>query len=176
MYVYQKAAKPKKKHVQLFGSGSIMLQVLEAAEILEQDFGVTSDVWGLTSYQQLRREALECERHNRLHPQDEPRVPYVTEQLEGTTGPIIAASDYMTLVQDQISRWVPRRYVALGTDGFGMSDTREALRRHFEVDAQCIVLGALDALRQEGTITAKALADAIQKLDVDPDKPNPAHT
>ncbi len=176
MYLYQKAEKPKKKHVQLFGSGSIMLQVLAAAKILDEQFGVTSDIWGVTSYQQLRREAVECERHNRLHPEAEPKVPFVTRQLEGTEGPIIAASDYMTLVQDQIARWVPRRYIALGTDGFGMSDTREALRRHFEVDAECIVIGALDALRQEGAITSKALAAAIEKLGVDPDKANPAHT
>jgi pyruvate dehydrogenase E1 component len=170
MYKYQACAKPKRKHVQLLGSGSIMIQVLRAAEILENDYGVTSDIWGVTSYQQLRREALRCERHNRLKPETEPRVPYVTEMLAASIGPVIAASDYMTLVQDQIARWVPARYIALGTDGYGMSDTREALRRHFEVDAECIAVGALDALRQEGKITPKALAEAISALGVDPDK------
>jgi len=174
MYLFQPSAKPKKKHVQLFGGGSIMLQVLRAAEILEKDYGVTSDVWSVTSYQELRREAVACERHNRLHPEAKAKTPYVTQALEGRQGPVIAASDYMTLVQDQITRWVPGRYVALGTDGFGMSDTREALRRHFEVDAECIVIAALDALRQEGKVTAKEVSGAIASLGVDPDKRNSA--
>ncbi len=175
MYVLDQADKPAKKHVQLFGSGSIMLQVRRAAEILKEKYKVTSDVWGVTSYQQLRREALECERHNRLHPEADPKVPYVTQMLEGTKGPVIAASDYMTLVQDQIARWVPQRYVALGCDGFGMSDTREALRRHFEVDAECIALAALDALRQDGQFEASAVAKAYEELGVDPDKLYSAH-
>ncbi len=174
MYLFQPCAKPKAKHVQLFGSSSIMLQVLRAAQILEEQFGVTSDVWGVTSYQQLRREALSCERHNRLHPEHDPQVPYITHVLKDAKGPVIAASDYMTLVQDQIARWVPNRYIAMGTDGYGMSDTREALRRHFEVDAECIVIGALDALRQEGKISASVLQKAIETLGVDPNKPNPA--
>jgi pyruvate dehydrogenase E1 component len=176
MYRYQKAEKPKKKHVQLFGSGSIMQQVLRARDILEQRYGVTADVWGVTSYQELRREAVRCERHNRLNPAAPAEIPYVTRMLKDTTGPVIAASDYMSLVQDQITRWVPRRYIALGTDGFGMSDTREALRRHFEVDAECIVLATLDALRQEGQLTAKDVNEAMSALGVDPHKPNPADT
>jgi pyruvate dehydrogenase E1 component len=123
----------------------------------------------------LRREALDCERYNRLHPEADPRVPYVTRKLEGTEGPIVAVSDYMTLVQDQNSRWVPRRYVALGADGVGMSDTREALRRHFEIDAECIAVGALDALRLDGKMTGKAMAKAIGELGVDPEKRYSAH-
>ena len=151
-------------------------EVLAAAEMLEHDHGVAADVWSVTSFNELARDGQDTDRWNMLHPEEEDRLSYVERQLASTTGPVIAASDYMTLVQDQISRWVPRRYVALGTDGYGMSDTREALRRHFEVDAQCIVIGALDALRQEGAITPKALADAIESLGVDPDKPNSAHT
>src|SRR5690606_17326242 len=142
----------------------------QAAEILQERYGVTSDIWGLTSYQLLRREALSCERYNRLHPEAASKVPYVTAQLEKTQGPVIAVSDYMTLVQDQIARWVPRRYVALGTDGFGMSDTREALRGHFEVDAECIVVAAMDALRQEGKVDAATVASVIKELGVNPDK------
>lgn len=170
MYRYKAAEKPSDKHLQLFGSGSIMLQVLRAAEILQERYGVSCDIWGVTSYQQLRREALSCERHNRLHPQAEQRVSYVTQALQETKGPVVAVSDYMTLVQDQIARWVPRRYIALGTDGFGMSDTREALRRHFEVDAECIVVAAMDALRQEGVVDGKMVAQVIQDQGVDPDK------
>jgi pyruvate dehydrogenase E1 component len=169
IYKYAAAAKPASKSVQLFGSGSIMLQVLRAQEILQR-FDVAADVWGVTSYQQLRREALACERHNRLHPDREPRVPYITRQLSGLEGPFIAASDYMTLVQDQVARWIPGRYVPLGTDGYGMSDTREALRRHFEVDGECIALAALAALVAEGKVDAKVFAGAIQELGVNPDK------
>jgi pyruvate dehydrogenase E1 component len=176
MYLFQKAAKPGKKHVQLFGSGSIMQQVLRARDLLAERFGVTADVWGVTSYQELRREAVRCERHNRLQPEAQAQVPYVTRMLQDTQGPVIAASDYMSLVQDQITRWVPRRYIALGTDGFGMSDTRESLRRHFEVDAECIALAALDALRQDGVLTAKVVTEAMATLGVDPLKPNPADT
>jgi pyruvate dehydrogenase E1 component len=144
--------------------------VLRAQEILAEKYDVAADVWGVTSYQQLRREALACEHYNRLHPEQEPRVPYITQVLSGSKGPFIAASDYMTLVQDQVSRWIPGRYVALGTDGFGMSDTREALRRHFEVDAESIVIAALGALHAEGQLDAKALGQAIADLGVDPNK------
>ncbi len=170
MYPLSKADKPSAKHVQLFGGGCIMLQVQRAAEILKERYGVTSDIWGVTSYQLLRREALACERHNRLHPEAAPKVPYVSAQLKDAKGPVVAVSDYMTMVQDQIARWVPNRYIALGTDGFGMSDTREALRRHFEVDAECIVVAAMDALRQEGKIDAATLARVIQEQGVNPDK------
>jgi pyruvate dehydrogenase E1 component len=170
IYKYKPAPKAGKTSVQLFGSGCIILQVLRAQEILAERYDVGADVWAVTSYQQLRREALAAERHNRLHPEAEPRVPYITQQLAGSKGPFIAASDYMTLVQDQVARWIPGRYVALGTDGFGMSDTREALRRHFEVDAESIVVGALAALHAEGQLDAKTLAQAIRDLGVDPNK------
>jgi pyruvate dehydrogenase E1 component len=176
IYKYAASPKPGKHSVQLFGSGCIILQVLRAQEILAERYAVAADVWAVTSYQQLRREALACERYNRLHPEAEKRVPYITQTLAGSKGPFIAASDYMTLVQDQVSRWIPGRYVALGTDGFGMSDTREALRRHFEVDAECIAVAALSALHAEGKLDAKTLAQAIKDLGVDPNKVYSADT
>jgi pyruvate dehydrogenase E1 component len=170
IYKYASSPKPARLSVQLFGSGCIMLQVLRAQEILAEKYDVAADVWGVTSYQQLRREALGCERHNRLHPELPRQVPYITRQLEGAKGPFIAASDYMTLVQDQVTRWIPGRYVALGTDGFGKSDTREALRRHFEVDAECIVAAALAALAAEGQLEAATVTRAIRDLGVDAEK------
>jgi pyruvate dehydrogenase E1 component len=176
IYKYRDASAPARHQVQLFGSGSIMLQVLRAQEILAERYDVAADVWAVTSYNELRRDALRCERYNRLHPTDEQQVPYLTEVLGNVDGPFIAASDYMKSVQEQITRWVPGLYVPLGTDGYGMSDTREALRRHFEVDAECIVVAALDALRQEGNVTAELVAQAIADLGVDADKAEPLDT
>ncbi len=172
LYRFRPAKKKLGKHVQLWGSGSIMLQVLRAQELLER-FGVSADVWGVTSYQRLRSDALECERQNRLHPEAPPRVPYLTEVLKGVEGPFISASDYMKTMGDLVARWIPGRFVPLGTDGFGMSDTREALRRHFEVDAESVVIGALDALRLEGKLSNAELANAIRELGVDADKVAP---
>jgi pyruvate dehydrogenase E1 component len=137
---------------------------------LAEKFGVSSDVWGVTSYQALRSDALACERWNRLHPEAPARVPYLTQALKGVEGPFITASYYMKSLGDLVARWIPGRLVPLGTDGFGMSDTRDALRRHFEVDAECIAIGALDGLRQEGKLSSKELADAIRTLNVDPEK------
>ena len=170
IYPFQRAEKRLDKHVQLWGSGSIMMQVLRARDILAERFGVSADVWGVTSYQRLRADALECERWNRLHPDAEQRVPYLTQALAGVEGPFIAASDYMKALSDQLARFIPGRLVPLGTDGFGMSDTREALRRHFEVDAECIVIGALDGLRLEGKLSAADMARAIAELGVDTEK------
>jgi pyruvate dehydrogenase E1 component len=173
IYLFRVAQNRLDRHVQLFGSGSIMQQVLRAQSILAERYGVSSDVWGVTSYQQLRYDALEAERWNRLHPEAEPRVPYLTRALEGVTGPFVAASDYQKTLGDLIGRWVPGRFVPLGTDGFGMSDTREELRRHFEVDAESIVVAALDALRQEGKASASEVARAIRDQGVNPEKPEP---
>jgi pyruvate dehydrogenase E1 component len=173
LYRFRKAARKKKKHVQLFGSGSILPEVLRAADLLAEKFGVTADVWSATSYQQLRADALAAERWNRLHPEADPRTPYVSEVLADAKGPVIAASDYMKTVADQIARWVPGRFVPLGTDGYGMSDTRAALRRHFEVDAASIAIAALDALKQDGAVTGAEVAKAIEALDYDPDKIDP---
>ncbi len=173
IYRFKPTAKRQKKHVQLFGSGSIMQQVLRAQEILAERYGVSADVWGVTSYQRLRSEALACERWNRLHPDADPQVSYIETTLKGVEGPFIAASDYMKTLPESIARWIPGRFVPLGTDGFGMSDSREALRRHFEVDAENIVIGALDALRHEGQFTAAEVAQAIRDLGVDAAKMDP---
>jgi pyruvate dehydrogenase E1 component len=170
IYRYKKADQQRKHRVQLFGSGSIMNQVLRAQTLLAERFDVSADVWGVTSYGELRRDAIECERHNRLHPESEERVAFISEALAGVKGPFIAASDYMKAVPDQVARWIPGRFVPLGTDGFGMSDTREALRRHFEVDAESIALAALDALRQEGVLPAAQVAKAIGTLGIDVEK------
>ncbi len=174
LYKFRPAPKRLAKHVELWGSGSIMLQVLRAQVLLAEKFGVSSDVWGVTSYQALRADALACERRARLHPEEKPRVPYITQALEGVKGPFITASDYMKSMGDLLARFIPGRLVPLGTDGFGMSDTRVALRRHFEVDAESICIAALDALRAEGKVTPAELASAIKELDVDPDKVPPA--
>jgi pyruvate dehydrogenase E1 component len=171
IYRFKSAEKKKQHHVQLFGSGSIMNQVLRAQEILAERFDVSADVWGVTSYVELRRDALEAERENRLRPDEgEQRVPYLVQALSGVEGPFIAASDYMKVMPDQVARWIPGRLVPLGTDGFGMSDTREALRRHFEVDAENIVVAALDALRQDGKLGAGAVKKAIDALGIDSEK------
>ena len=172
LYPFKRTEKRQQRHVQLFGSGSIMMQVLSAQAKLAE-FGVSADVWGAPSYQLLRNDALECERWNRLHPEAGQRVPYLLKALRGSEGPYIAASDWVKSWPDLISRWVPGRYVVLGTDGYGMSDTRPALRRHFEVDAESIVIGALDALRLDGKIGAKDVAAAIKKLGVDAEKRDP---
>jgi pyruvate dehydrogenase E1 component len=159
--------------VQLFGSGPIMLQVLRAQQILAERYDVSADVWGVTSYQQLRNDGMSCERWNRLNPEETPRVPYVTQALEGAEGPVISASDYIKATADVVGRFIPNRFVTLGTDGFGMSDTREALRRHFEVDAENVVLGALHGLRLDGKISAQEVSAAIKKLGIDPEKLEP---
>jgi pyruvate dehydrogenase E1 component len=174
LYPFRRAEPRRELHVTLFGSGSIMMQVLAAQELLASRFGVSSDVWGVTSYQLLRNDAVSCERWNRLHPEsDSPRVPYVVHALRDVPGPFVAASDYLKMVPEQVARWIPGRFVPLGTDGFGMSDTREALRRHFEVDAESIVVGALHALALDGKVPAQRVQEAIQALAIDPDKIDP---
>jgi pyruvate dehydrogenase E1 component len=157
----------------LLGSGTILRECLAAAKILEDDYKVPADVLSITSFSELRREALECERWNLLHPGESPRVPYVSELLKSRAGPLIAATDYMRTVPDQIRQWAPARYVTLGTDGYGRSDSRAALRRFFEVDRNHIVVAALKALADEGQVDAATVSRAIQKLGVDPDKPVP---
>jgi pyruvate dehydrogenase E1 component len=172
MYPFRTGGKGKVR-VQLLGSGTILREVIAAAELLEQSFGVAADVWSVTSFSELRREALDVERWNARHPDDKPRVSYVAERFAGSSGPFVAATDYMKLVADQIRQWVPGRYVALGTDGFGRSDGREALRHHFEVDRKSIVVAALKALSDEGSIDRKLVGKAMTDLGVDSDKPNP---
>ena len=160
-------------HVQLLGSGTILREVIAAAELLEKDFGVTSDIWSCPSFNELRRDGFEAERHNRLHPEDEPKKAYVTECLEGRSGPAIAATDYVRGFADQIRAFVPMRYTVLGTDGYGRSDTRANLRRFFEVDRGHIAHAAIAALAAEGTMNAKDVARAIREYRIDPDKAAP---
>jgi pyruvate dehydrogenase E1 component len=173
IYRYNQAEKRLGQHLQLFGSGCILNHALRAQEVLAERFDVSSDVWSVTSYQQLRNDALSCERHNRLHPEAERRVPYVVRATEGVQGPFVAASDYVKLMGDSIARWLPGRFVPLGTDGFGMSDTREALRRHFEVDTASIVVGALSALADEGKVPPGEVARALREFEYDPEKVEP---
>ncbi len=160
--------------LQLFGSGPILNEVLAAAELLQQDYSIAAEVWSVTSYTELRREGLECERWNRLHPGAPPRRSYVETCLEGHPGPVIAASDYMRSYADQIRAFVPGAYVVLGTDGFGRSDTRERLRRFFEVNRHHVVLAALKALADEGSLPPEAVAQALARYPIDPDSPSPA--
>jgi len=157
----------------LLGSGTILREALAAAQILENDYGVPADVFSVTSFSELRREALEIERWNMLHPGETARVPYVEQLLKDREGPVVAATDYMRVVPDQIREWVGGRYVTLGTDGYGRSDSRAALRKHFEVDRNYIAVAALKALADEGKVDQNTVISAMQKLGVDPSKPVP---
>ncbi|MFM8979822.1 MAG: pyruvate dehydrogenase (acetyl-transferring), homodimeric type [Planctomycetia bacterium] len=174
IYPLQRADKRLARHVNLLGSGCAVNFALEAARLLAEDHGISADVWSVTSYQQLRRDALDAERQNRLHPDEAPRVPYLQQALGDAKGPFIAVSDYVKLVPDMVARWLPGRLVPCGTDGFGMSDTRDALRRHFEIDAPCVVLATLDALVQEGKAKPAELAAAITRYGIDPEKWRPS--
>jgi pyruvate dehydrogenase E1 component len=162
-----------KVRVNLFGSGTILREVLAAAELLEQEFGVPADVFSVTSFSELRREALDAEHWNLLHPGEPRRTPYVQQCLAGHAGPFIAATDYMRTVPDQVRAWVPGRYHVLGTDGYGRSDSRAALRNFFEVDRRWIALAALKALADEGRLDVATVRSAIERFGIDPDKPNP---
>jgi pyruvate dehydrogenase E1 component len=179
MYKLKSNGKDKDKlRVQLMGSGTILREVLAAQDMLLEDWGVSSDLWSVTSFTELRRNGLNCERERLLHPErkDLP-VPFVTQQLEKTSGPIVASTDYVKLFGDQIRPFVPkgRSYTVLGTDGFGRSDFRYKLREHFEVDRRFVVLAALRALADEGAIPVSKVSEAIRKYDVNPDKANPQY-
>ncbi len=178
MYRLQKGrAKKGAPKVQLLGSGSILNEVVAAADMLRDDFGVVADVFSVTSFTELRREAMDCARWNMLHPTEKPKVPYVTSTLDAGDGvPTIASTDYMKLFADQIRAYVPGAYTVLGTDGFGRSDFRRNLRSFFEVDRRFVVLAALTALAEQGQIDRKKAAEAIKKYDIDPDKKNPARS
>jgi len=172
MYLLQVGGQGKIR-AQLMGSGTILREVLGAAELLMEDFGIPTDVWSVTSFNQLRRNALNVERWNHLHPDVEPRKCYVEQAFADRPGPYIAATDYMKIVADQIQRWVPGRFVSLGTDGYGRSDARAALRQHFEVDKHFIAISALKALADDGALDQKTVAQAIENYGIDPDRPNP---
>lgn len=163
-------AEPK---AHILGSGALLREALRAQEILKEKYGVSADVWSATSYKELRRDALQTERWNLLHPGEPPRTPYLTRQLENESGPFVAVSDYIKAVSDQIARWVPGGLFSLGTDGFGRSETREALRRFFEVDAEFITLAVLYQLSQRKQFPKSKLKKAIKELDIDPEKGDP---
>jgi pyruvate dehydrogenase E1 component len=170
LYRYRGAA----GRVQLLGSGVLLKDVLRAQEILAERFGVAADVWSVPSYVQLRREALDCERWSMLHPAEAPRIPYVVSQLGPTEGPIVAVTDYMRALPEMIARWFPDRFFALGTDGFGRSDSRAALRRHFEVDAEHLAFAALWRLSRAGGFPPEKLPGALKELGIDPEQGDPA--
>ena len=174
--LYRFAASPNGKPAvaQLFGSGSILNEALQAQQTLANDYGVATDVWSVTSYNELRRDALDCERWNRLHPTEAPKTPYVVSALDGAKGPIIAATDYMKIVSDQIAPWLNGRVVSLGCDGFGRSENREHLRRFFEVDAASIVAATLSRLARDGKFDATRAAEAMKKLGVNTESADPS--
>jgi pyruvate dehydrogenase E1 component len=176
LYRFKAAADTKSKlRAQLFGSGAILNEVVAAQEIL-QKYGVAADVWSVTSYTELYRDGHACERWNMLHPSETPRVPWVTQQLKDVPGVFVAASDYCKVLPDSIDRWTPRKIRSLGTDGFGRSEDRAALREFFEVDARFVAVAALSELLKEGQIDAKVVQQAIKDLGIDPEKRNPATT
>jgi pyruvate dehydrogenase E1 component len=159
------------------GSGTILREVMAAAELLQSDWGVVADVWSAPSFTELRRDGIDVERWNMLHPTEEPRLSWVEQQLAGRpAGPVVAATDYVRAFPDQIRAWVVgRRYEVLGTDGFGRSDYRRALRDFFEVDRRYVAVAALSALARDGVVERSVVADAIAKYEIDPDRPAPAH-
>ncbi len=165
MYLYSPAAKKGKNEVNILASGVALNWAIKAQQLLMDDFGIKADVWSVTSWNELRRDGLETDRHNLLNPHDQ-RLAFVTQKLEVFEGPVIAVSDFMRAVQDQIAPWVPQDFYSLGTDGFGMSDTRGALRRHFKVDAESIVVATLAQLAKNGEIKAKVVQEAIDKYQI----------
>jgi pyruvate dehydrogenase E1 component len=173
LYRLRETKKPGRKHVNLMGSGTILVQAMKAAEMLKEDFGVTADIWSATSLNELARDGQDAARWNRLNPLAEPRVPYVAQELAKAKGPFIAATDYMRNFAEQIRAFVPGRYTVLGTDGFGRSDSRVNLRRFFEVDAAHIAAAAMVDLHREGAIDEATLRAALTKYDIDGAKPNP---
>ncbi len=175
MYLLKAGEKSVKNRVQLLGSGTILREVIAAADMLAADFGIAADIWSCPSFTELRRDGIECERFNLLNPTEKPRVPYVAQQLSKHTGPVVAATDYMRLFSDQIRPYIPegRRFITLGTDGFGRSDTRAKLREFFEVDRRYVAVAALRALADDGVIKASIVQDAIKKYGIDPSRPSP---
>jgi pyruvate dehydrogenase E1 component len=170
LYKFKTGPEGKKHKAQIFGSATIIMSALKAQTILAEKYDVSADVWSATSYRQLRTDALAAERWNMLHPTETPKKSYVERVLENEKGTFVAVSDYMKIVPEQIARWVPGGLTILGTDGFGRSDTRQRLRRFFEVDAECTVIATLYALSQKGEIPASVVAQAIKDLGVDPEK------
>jgi len=172
MYSFSKSD-AKGEKVQLMGSGVILREVIAAAELLEKDWGISADVWSVPSFTELRREGLECDRWNMLNPEKTQKVSYIASCLKDAKGPVVASTDYMKSFAEQIQRFVPNKFVALGTDGFGRSDSREALRDFFEVNRYYVVVAALKALSDEGKFPVAKVAEAVKKYSLDANKPNP---
>lgn len=176
MYAFSKAQTDDSAlRVQLMGAGTIFNEVIAAAELLQEDWGVVADIWGVPGLTELARDGRAAEREHMLHPEAPRRIPHVTQLLQDTRGPVIVATDYIRALAEQIRPYVPHRYVVLGTDGFGRSDTREALRHFFEVDRYWVTIAALKALADEGEISSGCVSEAIRKYEIDPDKPNPLY-
>jgi pyruvate dehydrogenase E1 component len=174
MYRFRSMGKKDQPRVNLLGSGPIFNEILKAQELLADQFGIASDAWSVTSWTELRRDAIGADRWNVLHPGSAIRKSYVMEQLGEEPNVVVAASDYVKALPDGLSRWVKGQFVALGTDGFGRSDTREVLRDFFEVDARHIAFAALSALSRDEQVPASVVAEAGKKLNIDPERPNPA--
>ena len=175
LYPFSVSASKSKIRVQLLGSGTILREVIAAAELLEKDWGVAADVWSAPSFTELRREGLAADRWNLLHPEDKPRQSYVEQCLAKRAGPVVAATDYMKTFAEQIRPFMPQGkvYRVLGTDGFGRSDTRPQLRHFFEVNRYWVAIAALKALVDQGELKAKTVSEAIAKYGIDPAKPDP---
>jgi pyruvate dehydrogenase E1 component len=174
MYLLRKSTFKDAKHkAQLWGSGAILNEVVKAQEILESQYDVAADVWSVTSYKELRRDAMDADRWNMFHPEEKPRVPYITQQMKETEGVIIAASDYVKALPDMLARWLPRPLLSLGTEGYGRSENRASLRDFFEVDARYVVLATLTELAREGQIRPSAVTKAIKDMNINPEKLNP---
>ena len=173
MYLFKEHNKYKKTKIQLLGSGTILREMIAAAEILQKDYQIDSNVWSVTSFNELRKEALEIERYNLLHPDAKPKKTYIEKCLSSTEGPVVAASDYMKLNSDQIRPFISKGFYSFGTDGYGRSDTRKNLRKFFEVDKEHLVAYSLSALAKEQLISSKYAKDAIKKYNIDPEKPIP---
>jgi pyruvate dehydrogenase E1 component len=175
MYLLQPSKGKGKKRVQLMGSGTILRESIAAADLLRDDWGVEADIWSAPSFTLLAREGQDTDRWNMLHPADEPRLSYVEQCLASSSGPVIAATDYMRSYAEQIRPFMPkgRSYKVLGTDGYGRSDTRAKLREFFEVNRYYVTVAALKSLADEGTIERKVVAQAIAKYGIDVNKPNP---
>jgi len=174
--IYRLKKSAGKAKAQLFGSGPMVNEAIRAHQILAERYGVETDVWSVTSYNELRRNALKVERWNRLHPDEGEQQPYIRQVMDQTEGPIIASTDYMKVVPDQLAPWLGGRLVSLGTDGFGRSDNRQHLRKHFEINAESIVIATLSKLARQGNFDAKQAAQAIEELGVDAEAGDPAVT
>jgi pyruvate dehydrogenase E1 component len=173
LYRSRPASAERSHRVSILASGTAMLAALEAQHLLSDDHDIAADVWSVTSYQQLRNDALGVERWNRLHPTEAPRRPYIAEAFDEVDGPVVAVTDFVKTVPDQIARWIPQPFIPLGTDGFGLSDARAPLRRHFEVDATHVVVAALHALAERGDVKAETVAAAIDRYRIDADAVDP---